>query len=757
MTDLLDRIKTALADRYTIERELGHGGMAVVFLATDVKHGRPVAVKVLLPELAAALGSERFLQEIRVTATLQHPHILALYDSGDADGLLYYVMPCVDGESLRDRLKRQTQLPVDDAMRIAEHVASALDFAHRHDVIHRDIKPENILLHEGEAMVADFGIALAVKAAGGERLTETGLSIGTPEYMSPEQVAGQRQLDGRSDVYSLACVLYEMLAGQPPFTGATGQAVLARHVTDSAPPITTVRSSVPQPVAAAIAKALGKAPADRYTSAQAFAEALRAETDEPETKSIVVVPFTNRSPDPENEYFSDGLTEELIADLSKISALRVISHNSAMQLKGSEKDTRTIGKEVGVRYVLTGGVRKAGSSVRITAHLADATDDSEVWTGKYGGELDDIFEMQENVSQAIVEALQVSLSPAEERRLAERTIADSRAYDYYLRARQDILHFSKEGIERAIRLLQDAIDIVGENALLLAMIGYAKVTYLKLRWAEDVEGMREEIGECLERVLALDPKSPHAHFLRGAAALEKGDLRQATAELETSFAAEPHSPEIVWWLLYCYGLAGRNVKSLKPLFDHLLAIDPLTAPNLALIGFQYLFEGRGEEGLPMAARAAEMDPSSPDTVWGYGYLLALEGQVEKAAEVAERLLEFAAEFVYAGQLAALVAACRGDLDEARAFLSSRVLAAATLDQHLSLHLSEPYAVMGARDEAIACIRNGIEHGFVHYPFFSQHNRFFESLRADSEFSELMERAKAEWEYFGSLPIAEVHA
>ena len=269
MTDILHQLSSALSERYAIERELGFGGMATVYLAHDVKHDRKVAVKVLRPELAAVLGTERFLNEIKVTANLSHPHILPLLDSGKADSrtvgqadsggpgeFLFYVMPFVEGESLREKLSREKQLSVEESLEITKAVASALEYAHRRDVIHRDVKPENILMHEGFAMVADFGIALAVRAAGGERLTETGLSLGTPAYMSPEQVAGDRDIDGRSDTYSLACVLYEMLAGDPPFVASNPQAVLARHVTDPAPPIATVRPSVPQPVAAAIAKAV---------------------------------------------------------------------------------------------------------------------------------------------------------------------------------------------------------------------------------------------------------------------------------------------------------------------------------------------------------------------------------------------------------------------------------------------------------------------------------------------------------------------
>ena len=274
MADVTSQLREALRDRYRLERELGQGGMATVYLAHDLKHDRNVALKVLRPDLAAVLGRARFLAEIRLTAKLDHPHILTLIDSGESDGLLWYVVPFIRGESLRQKLQREKQLGVEDALAITKQVGGALEYAHQHGVIHRDLKPENILLHEGEAMLADFGIALAVKEAGGNRLTETGLSLGTPQYMSPEQATGDRQLDARSDVYSLGAVLYEMLAGEPPHTGATVQAVIAKLLTERPTGLKTVRDTVPEGVDTAVARALVKVPADRFSSAAAFVAAL---------------------------------------------------------------------------------------------------------------------------------------------------------------------------------------------------------------------------------------------------------------------------------------------------------------------------------------------------------------------------------------------------------------------------------------------------------------------------------------------------
>src|SRR5512142_2978660 len=275
MSGPVDRLATALSERYRIERELGRGGMATVYLAEDLKHDRKVALKVLKPELAAVLGAERFVQEIKTTAALQHPHILPLFDSGAADGFLYYVMPFIDGETLRTKLDRETQLGIDESVRITVAVADALDYAHRHGVIHRDIKPENILLHDGRPMVADFGIALALSAAAGGRMTETGMSLGTPYYMSPEQATAEKEITARSDVYSLASVLYEMLAGQPPHLGGSAQQIIMKIIAEPVAPVTAHRKSVPPNVAAAIDQALDKLPADRFATAREFGDALR--------------------------------------------------------------------------------------------------------------------------------------------------------------------------------------------------------------------------------------------------------------------------------------------------------------------------------------------------------------------------------------------------------------------------------------------------------------------------------------------------
>jgi eukaryotic-like serine/threonine-protein kinase len=431
VTDPFAELNAALPDHYVIDRELGRGGMALVYLARDTRHERFVALKTLRPEIAIALGRERFLREIKLSARLQHPNILPVFDSGDAGGTLYYVMPFVEGESLRDRLDREPQLPVDDALQIAREVAEALAYAHDHDVVHRDIKPENIMLSGGHAIVADFGIARAVSAAGGDKLTQTGLAIGTPAYMPPEQASGSGQVDRRSDIYSLACVLYEMLAGQPPFTGPTAQAVMARHSLDAVPRLKIVRDAIPDDLEVVIERALEKVPADRYQTSGEFAKALATAstgavsrvtaarrstysrklwrrpipiaigvtllvgaaaaaialgsrgnrgtaTPGIDLRRVAVLYFQDLSSDSTLGYLADGLTEGLIDQLSQVRTLDIISRNGVLPFRNSDLPRDSIARAVGAGTLVEGSLEPVRDRVRLTVRLVDGASGADL-------------------------------------------------------------------------------------------------------------------------------------------------------------------------------------------------------------------------------------------------------------------------------------------------------------------------------------------------------------------------------------------
>ena len=445
MTDPFATLNAALSGHYVVDQELGRGGMAIVYLARDVRHERFVALKTLRPEIAVAVGRERFLREIKLAARLQHPNILSVYDSGDAEGTLYYVMPFVEGESLRDRLEREPQLPLEDALQIAREVADALGYAHGHDVVHRDIKPENIMLSGGHAIVADFGIARALNAAGGDKLTETGLAIGTPAYMPPEQSAGTGQVDRRSDIYSLACVLYETLAGQPPFTGPTAQAIMARHSLDAVPRLRIVRETIPDAIEEVIERALAKVPADRYQTATQFAEALAAASSgrisriapQPrrrrwflpaaaaaalaivaagtwllfgrparargggglDSKQIAVLYFTDLSADSSLGHIAAGLTEGLIGELSKVRELKVVSLNGVAPYRGAGIERDSIARALGAGTLVDGSVEPVGDRVRATVRVVNGTSGAEVERASFTMPARQLIQMRDSVIQ----------------------------------------------------------------------------------------------------------------------------------------------------------------------------------------------------------------------------------------------------------------------------------------------------------------------------------------------------------------------
>ena len=620
MTDTA-RLIAALAGRYAIERELGAGGMATVHLARDLKHDRNVALKVLRPEIAAALGAERFLQEIHISARLDHPHILTLIDSGESDGFVWYVLPYVRGESLRDKLTREKQLAIEDVVRIATQVASALDYAHHHGVIHRDIKPENILLHEGEAVVADFGIALAVREAGGPRLTATGLSLGTPQYMSPEQAAGRRELDARSDVYSLAAIVYEMLAGEPPHTGPTAQAVIAKLLTERPTRIRTLRDTVPQGMDTAVAKALAKVPADRFGSAGEFAAALavpgaaptdgwrsrrvavaasiagavalaaiaglwqpwrraaKAAAPGADVASVAVLPFDNLTGNPGDQYLSDGMTEEIIGQLARVRGLKVISRTSTEALKGTRLTLRQIADTLGVRHILEGSVRHEGRQIRVAADLIDATTDAHVWSASYDRGLTGVFAVQEEIARQVADSLvsAVGVRPTVGR--VART-EHSGAYEAYLAGRYLMYRRTREGLRGALKQFQHAI--AQDPAYAPAYAGLASVYYLWVYWEYPGIDFYEAYGRALamtDRAIALDPELAEAYAARGFIMLYAWGPAEAIAgDFQRALELRPNSADIHQWYATFLSRQDRHDEALAEA-GRAVALDPL-APGV---------------------------------------------------------------------------------------------------------------------------------------------------------------------------------
>ncbi len=772
MTDEAERLGAALQGRYRVERELGRGGMATVYLSEDLKHERRVAVKVLHTDLAAVLGAERFLREVKITARLDHPHILPLLDSGEAGDFLYYVMPFVEGESLRDRLDREGQLPLEDAVRITCEVADALGYAHSHDVVHRDIKPENILLSGGHARVADFGIARAITAAGGQTLTQTGMAIGTPAYMSPEQGTGVDRVDGRSDIYSLGCVLYEMLAGEPPFTGPTVESIVHQHLTADPPPITAIRPAVPAGVARTLARSIAKTPADRFSTAVQFAEALSegavAAAPVPHRRqyagrntalaiagtivlalvvwavtktlgdgqvgpagnieSLAVLPLENLMGDTAQQYFVDGMTEALISDLAKVRALTVISRTSIMRYKGVERPLPEIAGELGVDAVIEGSVLRAGGRVRISVQLIDGVTDRHMWAENYERDLTDILVLQSEVAKAVAREIQVALTPLDNARLSVARSVDPRVYEAYLRGRQYLERFNPRAYELALEYFHQAIG--RDSTFAPAYVGLAE-SYVSamVLWGFPREELAPLARVAAARALALDSTAGSAH---AAIALVKGagewDWAGGRAEIEHAVQLSPNDPDVLHWYAHVMLSLGRVDESIAAT-RRALALDPLSPLlNVHLAG-DYSNARQYDSAVARSKKAIEIDPSFAAAYGGLASTYESMGMYDEA--MAMRFESMAR----GGASQAAIAELRELYDrEGMDGVRRRRLETRKTPYDKAVVA----AVMGERDLAISLLERAVaEHDGGLVSIKAQHA--FDDLRSDPRFRAILRR------------------
>ncbi len=676
MTGVLERLAAALSDRYRIERELGQGGMATVYLAHDLKHDRQVAIKVMRADVAQALGADRFLREIHLAAKLSHPHILPLFDSGRTggqadgrtEGFLFYVMPFVDGESLRDRLDHEKQLPVEEAVRITAEVADALDYAHRHAVIHRDIKPENIMLHEGHALVADFGIGKALSAAKDDAVTRTGTSVGTPAYMSPEQASGE-PVDGRSDIYSLGCVLYEMLVGEQPFTGPTMQAVIAKRFVQTPVDVASLREGVPRPVARAVQKSMARAPVDRYETAARFVTSLgEIETvsrPAPPEKSLAVMPFVNRSGDADNQYFSDGLSEDLINALSALPGLQVASRTSAFRFRGSELDIRDIGEQLNVACVLEGSVRRAGTKLRVTAQLVNVSTGYQLWSERYDREMADVFEIQDEIVGSIVKALVPALMGAAAPAV-RRSTDNLEAYELYLKGRHYWHQRTPASVKVAIQCFEQAIALDAEYALAYAGLADCYGILRVYGWMSAVEANPRAVAAAA-RAMALDPALPEANFSKAFATFyATRQWREAGPQFARALALNPRNP-LSQGYCACFAAMVRQPAEVRGFLDRARELDPLSPFTHALAAAALYALGEFEPARQAAIRALELQSDFMLGLWVGGLALSGLGRHEEGLPLVERAVVLSRAPIFVGVLG-LALARAGRTEDARRLL-----------------------------------------------------------------------------------------
>jgi serine/threonine protein kinase/Tfp pilus assembly protein PilF len=658
MPDTGARLAAALRDRYTVARELARGGMSTVYLAEDRKHGRQVAIKVLRQELAASVDAERFLREIGIAARLSHPHIVPLIDSGEAGGLLYFVTPFVAGGSLRDRLEAEGRLPIRDVLRIAEEAGAGLDFAHRNGFVHRDVKPENILFVDGHAVLADFGVARACcgpagvtpAAAGGavtgQLLTDVGLAVGTPEYMSPEQAAGDPDVGALSDVYALACVVYEMLAGEPPLRGATAQATMARQVTETPRPVRAARPDAPPGVESALERALAKRPDDRFPSVAEFVAALHAEAPRRAARAarvVAVLPFVNASPDPDNEYLSDGITDELINALAKVEGLRVASRSSVFALKGKPQDIRAVGALLGAAEVLEGTVRKAGDRLRITAQLSSAADGRLLWSERFDRTLDDVFAIEDEIARTIVTTLRATSFADLSAPPARRGTASVAAFGHYLRGRYEMNRRTQEGVAEAIRWFEKAIAEDPGYALAYTGLSDSYALQLDYRSVPVAEGFAKAEAYA-RKALELDESLPDAHAsLAWCLFIYDWDWEGSEREFRRAIELDPGCAVAHQWYAFLLMARGRTDEGLVEGHTALETDEPTISARRSM-GWLYYYARRYDQARHHMQRAMEMNPTAEENYRVLGLALAQQGRLEEA----ERVLREAAALPGAG-------------------------------------------------------------------------------------------------------------
>jgi serine/threonine protein kinase/Tfp pilus assembly protein PilF len=767
-----------LAERYVLERELGHGGMATVYLARDLKHRRMVALKTLRQELAHALGPERFLREIQIAARLQHPNILPLHDSGEANGLLYYVMPYVEGESLRARMEREGQLPIDEALDIGRQIANALAYAHSQGVVHRDIKPENILLTGQHAVVADFGIARAITAAGGERLTETGLAVGTAAYMSPEQAAAEPRIDGRSDVYSLGCVVYEMLAGEPPFTGPTAQAVLARKLTEAPRSLRTVRESVPKSLEQGILKALAKSPADRFATAAQFDVALnqtanvaifRPAVSGPrlpprlrrglaigaplvavglgaswmiagsraraaELRSLAVLPCESMAQDTAEEYVPDRWTEELIEKLSSVGELRPKSWLTMRQYRETKKSPGAIAAEVGAGTLVRCRVAETADSLRLWVQVIDASQDHVLWSREYAQQLSAsaIHAVQTDAARGVAAALGAALSADELERIDRPLTQDTEALKAYRMGR----HFlGSLDIQKSISEFNQAI--ARDSLFAAAYVGLADVTLID----GQQEGLptKEYVPHAVQLVLKaleIDPALAEAHTLLAEYLfMYTHDWASADREYRRALALSPHSVIAHLWYGVVLMVRGQHDSALAEL-ERAVELDPAFPLARIQLVSGLRVAGRYQEALEEMRAVLEISPNNPVAHLHLGLVLLQQGNPDSAVAALEKGVQLGARWPDA----------RSRLGHAYGVARQREKATQILQELLSdsavdpLHIARVNVGLGNKDEAIKWLERAYQGRSYELLFaLGGQDPGFHALRDDPRFQALRKR------------------
>jgi serine/threonine protein kinase/tetratricopeptide (TPR) repeat protein len=742
---------------YLITEKLGAGGMGEVYKAHDERLDRDVAIKVLREDLASDPERlRRFEQEARAASALNHPNIIHIYDIDKHGSMPYIAMEYVEGKTLREMLS-DGPIPTEKLLQLSTQIAEGLAKAHTAGIIHRDLKPENLMVtSDGYVKILDFGLAKLLPQPGADSEAATitkegtvaGAVMGTASYMSPEQALG-KPLDARTDVFSLGAVLYEMTTGRRAFEGETTAGLFDEVLNKTPTPISLLNQDVPTTFDRLVKRALEKVPEKRYPSAKELLAELNATRGEPpvpetsEQKSIVVLPFENMSPDPDQEYFCDGMTEEIISDLSKVEAMRVISRSSAMSFKGSKRTAPEIAGQLKVEYVLEGSVRKAGNSLRITAQLIDAVKDAHIWAEKYSGTLDDVFEIQEQVSRAIVGELELRLTADEESKIAERPIDDFQAYDCYLRARDAIYKgFTPEGLDEAVRFLEAGLRIAGDNAELLATLANVYFNAVRI-WHRDFEEL-SKAEDYANRAICVDPNTAQAHMVLGYAQWLRGNPRECFRLVTRALSLNPNDVDTVIWAFLIFISVGNTTKAAEAA-RHAIELDPLAPYWLGLV---HAFEGRFDVAIEDTRNhTSQAVLETPGWRLWMGWMLIQANRIDEAMEVLGPLEPMTDWDLYVQTGRLLAFALKRDRNRVDEVAIPKYREAAKRDSYISCIVAGAYSILDDTDQALVFLEAAVDHGFINYPFLNQHDTLLAKLRNEPRYQKLMERVQDEQERF----------
>jgi serine/threonine-protein kinase len=791
-------IPDVLAGRYRITGELGRGGMAVVYLARDVKHDRDVAVKVMRSELTAALGRARFLREIDIAAKLHHPHIVSLYDSGEADGALYYVMPYEPGLSLRQKLGRDGALAVAEAVTLLRDVADAMVYAHQHGVVHRDIKPENVMLSDRHAAVTDFGVAKALmEATDAHALTTASIALGTPAYMAPEQITADPHADHRADIYAFGAMAYEVLTGQPPFVRATAQAVLAAHLTEPARPITQERPTVPAALAALVMRCLEKDPANRWQSADELLHAIDAvaipqaparrprwvattlaaaaastvavvlfkwptsalnDATAPSreapavvakaarSKTVAVLPLENLGAG-DDDYFAAGITEEITSRLGAVSGLQLISGRAAQRYAGSHLSVREIGRQLDAEYLLAGRVRWTGGAsdsaagsrrVRITLELLDAQDQRQLWSDSYDRVIDDIFDVQSEIAEQVSQTLGVALLEGERAKLSAVPTKDHAAYTLYLKGRYYWNKRSEENVRIALDHFQRAVDL--DPGYSRAWVGIAD-TWIARGWYSRLAPQEAfpRAKSAAMRALDFDSTLSEAHASLAHVHLEfDHDWDAAEREYRRAIQLDTKNSIAHHWYGGFLSAMGRHQEALQQA-EIARALDPLAPIIQTWVGLRYYFAGKYDAAIAEIRKALELDPDFAPAHWHLGWAYEQAGRLDEGVAEAQRAVALdKGSLLYVASLGHAYAKV-GKRSEARATLAR--LAQESKTRHVSAyHVATIHVALGDPDAGLDWLERAYEERSPWIGYMGVDPRV-RPLRAHTRFKNLLERAR----------------